>query len=241
MSNQLPRVAISLLLVSGFLSGCASTSSDDGAQNQGIWPVCSLIGGLIGGGLGAIESSAWAAGGAATGAIVGGLICFAQDGDADGDGVFDRRDSCPDTPAGSPVDSRGCPVRTYPQAPAETPPAAEDEVIVLSDLGNVLFAFASAELTDAAKDQLASVANRLSGATLIGVKVIGHTDSVGSEQYNQGLSERRARSVADFLVSQGVPADKLTTEGMGERQPVADNATEAGRAQNRRVEIHVDR
>lgn len=241
MSNQLPRVAISLLLVSSFLSGCASTSSDGSAAlNQGNWPICSLIGGLVGGGLGAIESSAWAAGGAAAGAVAGGLICFAQDGDADGDGVFDRRDDCPNTPPGATVDSRGCPERTYPQAPTAAPPP-QDEVIVLSDMGNVLFAFDSAELTASAKEQLVAVANRLTGANLVSVKVIGHTDSVGSDQYNQGLSERRARSVADFLASQGVPADKLVAEGMGESRPVADNQTDAGRAQNRRVEIHVDR
>ncbi|MDT4885035.1 Outer membrane protein A [compost metagenome] len=71
--------------------------------------------------------------------------------------------------------------------------------------------------------------------------MIGHTDNVGSDHYNQGLSERRAQSVADFLASQGVPADKLTSQGLGESQPVADNDSDEGRAQNRRVEIQVDR
>ncbi|MNQ40449.1 Outer membrane porin F precursor [compost metagenome] len=242
MSTHLPRVAISFLLVSSFLSGCASTSSDGGAVvNQGNWPICSLIGGLVGGGLGAIESSAWAAGGAAAGAIAGGLICYAQDGDADGDGVFDRRDTCPDTPPNTQVNVNGCPERTYPQAPAAEAPLPQDEVIVLSDMGNVLFAFDSAELTSSAKDQLAGIANRLVSANLVGAKVIGHTDNVGSDHYNQGLSERRAQSVADFLASQGVPADKLSTQGMGESQPVADNDSDEGRAQNRRVEIQVDR
>ena len=142
MGNQFPRVAVSLLLVSSFLSGCASTSSNGSAPlNQGNWPICSLIGGLAGGGLGSIESSAWAAGGAAAGAIVGGLICYVQDGDADGDGVFDRRDDCPNTPSGATVDSRGCPQRTYPQATTEAPPPPEDETIVLSDMGNVLLFF----------------------------------------------------------------------------------------------------
>ncbi|MCY1545166.1 Outer membrane protein A [compost metagenome] len=112
---------------------------------------------------------------------------------------------------------------------------------MLSDLGDVLFAFDSAELTSSAKDQLADVANRLISASLVGAKVIGHTDNVGSDLYNQGLSERRAQSVAGFLASQGVPADKLTTQGMGESQPVADNASDEGRAKNRRVEIQVDR
>ncbi len=209
--------------------------------NQGNWPICSLIGGLTGGGLGAIESSAWAAGGAAIGALTGGLVCYAQDGDADADGVFDRRDSCPDTPPNTPVNPNGCPLPQYPVVAQEPVPAARDEVIVLSDLGNVLFAFDSAELTAQAKGLLADVSNRLTSANLIGVKVAGHTDSVGSTAYNQGLSERRAQSVVDFLVSQGVPANKLTTVGYGESQAVADNATDAGRAQNRRVELHVDR
>ena len=111
-----------------------------------------------------------------------------------------------------------------------------DEIIVLSDLGNVLFAFDSAQLTSEAQALLADVSTRLTGASLISVRVVGHTDSVGSEAYNQELSERRARSVADFLVAQGVPAEKLSNEGRGESQPVADNASDAGRAQNRRVE-----
>ena len=117
----------------------------------------------------------------------------------------------------------------------------ESEVIVLSDLGDVLFAFDSAELTAAARDVLSQIGSRLMGADLVSVKVVGHTDSIGSDAYNQGLSERRAKSVADFLVSQGIPAGKVTTEGFGESQSVADNASDAGRAQNRRVELHVVR
>ncbi|WP_374980158.1 OmpA family protein [Pseudomonas solani] len=236
-----------LLLVGSVLSGCASTSSTgDAPLNQGNWPLCSAIGGLAGGGLGAIESSAWAGGGAVAGAIIGGLICYAQDGDEDGDGVFDRRDTCPNTPAGTQVNHNGCPQKTYPavvkaEEPIPPAPAPQSEVIVLSDQGKVLFAFDSAELTSDAKTQLNDVATRLTGAAMVSVKVVGHTDSVGSDTYNQGLSERRARSAADYLISQGVPADKVTTEGQGESQPVADNGTDSGRAQNRRVEIHVAR
>ncbi len=69
------------------------------------------------------------------------------------------------------------------------------------------------------------------------VEVAGHTDSTGSEQYNQSLSERRAGSVASYLRSQGVISDRLITVGMGELRPVADNGTAAGRQANRRVEI----
>lgn len=246
MRVPFPRALVPFLLVSSVLSGCASTSSTgDAALNQGNWPLCSAIGGLAGGGLGAIESSAWAAGGAVAGAVIGGLICYAQDGDDDGDGVHDRRDRCPNTPSGLQVHHDGCPPKVYPDrevAPAPAPmPVEEDEVIVLSDLGNVLFAFDSATLTGEAQAQLAQISNRLTDARVVSVKVAGHTDSVGSDAYNQGLSERRAQSVVDFLIAQGVVANKLSSQGYGEQQPVADNASDAGRAQNRRVELHVDR
>lgn len=246
MRTNLSRF-LPLLLVSSVLSGCASTSSTGNAPlNQGNWPLCSAIGALAGGGLGAIESSAWAGGGAVAGALLGTIICYAQDGDADGDGVFDRRDKCPDTPANTPVHHDGCPLPQYPAAapvvaPEPIPPAVQSEVIVLSDLGNVLFAFDSAELTSEAHGVLTEVAGRLTGASLISVRVVGHTDSVGADAYNQGLSERRAHSVADYLIAQGVPAGKVSTEGRGESQPVADNDSDAGRAQNRRVELHVSR
>jgi OOP family OmpA-OmpF porin len=71
------------------------------------------------------------------------------------------------------------------------------------------------------------------------IVVIGHTDSQGTEQYNQALSERRANAVKDYLVSKGVPASEIETKGMGETQPVADNKTKEGRAKNRRVEIDI--
>jgi outer membrane protein OmpA-like peptidoglycan-associated protein len=71
------------------------------------------------------------------------------------------------------------------------------------------------------------------------VRIIGHTDSVGSDAFNQKLSEQRAASVVSFLLSQGVAADKLSSEGRGESEPVDSNDTDAGRAKNRRVEIHL--
>lgn len=243
MRIQLSRV-LPFLLVSSVLTGCATTSSTgDAPLNQGNWPLCSAIGALAGGGLGAIESSTWAAGGAVAGAVLGTIVCYAQDGDEDGDGVFDRRDRCPGTPSGTAVGHNGCPLPQYPASVAAEPAMEplQDEVIVLSDLGNVLFAFDSAELTSEAQRLLADVGTRLTGANLVSVRVVGHTDSVGSDSYNQALSERRARSVADFLVTRGVPAGKLSTEGRGESQPVADNASDVGRAENRRVELHVSR
>lgn len=247
MRNSLSRAALPFLLVSSVLSGCTSTASKgDAVLNQENWPFCTLIGAAAGGGLGAIESSSAAGIGAGLGAVVGSLICYTLDGDQDADGVHDRRDTCPDTATGSTVFPNGCPVKAVAppvitEAEAPAPEPAQDEVIVLSDLGGVLFATGSAELSAESKDLLADIANRLISQNLVSVKVVGFTDSVGSEASNQALSERRARSVADFLESQGVPGDKLAQQGMGESNPVGDNATAEGRAANRRVEISVDR
>ncbi len=209
--------------------------------NQRTWPICSLLGGLVGGGLGAIESAGWAGGGAALGIVTGGLICYAQDGDEDSDGVFDRRDRCPDTPENTEVDHRGCPLPQYPVAVKPVEPAPQSEVITLSDAGNVLFDFDKSDLTPAAKAQLDTLMDKLRNADVVSIKVIGHTDSKGSDAYNQALSERRASSVAAYLLSQGLAPNKLTSEGRGESEPVADNASDEGRADNRRVELHINR
>ncbi|MBV4464166.1 OOP family OmpA-OmpF porin [Pseudomonas sp. F-14 TE3623] len=236
--SVLTRTVFPVLLLGSLLTGCATHSDGTAPLNQRTWPICSVIGGLVGGGLGAIESSAWAAGGAALGILTGGLICYAQDGDEDDDGVFDRRDRCPDTPADTPVEHHGCPLPQYPASvkPVEPPVS---EVITLN--GNVLFAYNQSNLMPEARSELDSLMAKLQNADVVSVKVIGHTDSQGSDAYNQKLSERRASSVAAYLLSQGLAPNKLTSEGRGESQPVADNDTEEGRAQNRRVELHINR
>ncbi|KIU49434.1 membrane protein [Pseudomonas putida] len=236
--NVITKAALPVLVVASLLSGCATHSDGSAPLNQRTWPLCSLLGGAVGGGLGAIESSAWAGGGAVLGAIAGGLICFAQDGDEDGDGVFDRRDRCPDTPPNTPVSHNGCPLPQYP--PSEKAPAPEPEVITLNDQGSVMFAYDSAELTPAAQQQLRTLTGKLNDPSVASIKVIGHTDSRGSDAYNQALSERRASSVAEYLISQGLAPQKITSQGRGEREPIADNETDAGRAQNRRVELHLN-
>jgi OOP family OmpA-OmpF porin len=236
--SVLTRTVLPVLLLGSLLTGCATHSDGTAPLNQRTWPICSLIGGLVGGGLGAIESAGWAGGGAALGILTGGLICYAQDGDEDDDGVFDRRDRCPDTPANTPVEHHGCPL---PQYPASVKPVevVEPEVITLP--GDVLFAFNKSDLSPAAQSQLDSLMFKLQLADVVSIKVIGHTDSVGSDEYNQALSERRASSVAAYLLSQGIAPSKLTSEGKGESQPVADNETDEGRAKNRRVELHINR
>ncbi|PWK29961.1 OmpA family protein [Pseudomonas sp. OV226] len=237
--SVLTRTVLPVLLLGSLLTGCATHSDGTAPLNQRTWPICSLIGGLVGGGLGAIESGSWAAGGAALGILTGGLICYAQDGDEDGDGVFDRRDRCPDTPANTPVEHHGCPLPQTPvSAPAEP---AQSEVVTLSDSGNVLFAFNQSDLTPAAKSELDALMPKLQSADVVSIKVVGHTDGVGSDVYNQYLSERRATSVAAYLMDQGLDPNKITSEGKGKSEPVADNDTDEGRAKNRRVELHINR
>lgn len=240
------RAALPVLLISSVLAGCASSGDGMAPLNSRTWPICSALGGLVGGGLGAIRSGAAAGAGGILGAVAGGLICFAQDGDQDGDGVFDRRDLCPDTPPNTPVGHNGCPLPQIPpvavKAPAPPVAPQQDEVITLRDSsGKVLFGFDKANLTPEAQSQLQALLPKLKGDDITAVKVVGHTDSVGTDEYNQKLSERRAASVVTYLEQQQVGAAKLSSEGKGESEPVADNTTEEGRAQNRRVELHLSR
>jgi len=109
--------------------------------------------------------------------------------------------------------------------------------ITLNMPGNVTFATDSSDLSPAFFDVLNSVAKVMNEFNQTVVEVAGHTDSTGSEQYNQALSERRANSVATYLRSQGVMSQRLITVGMGELRPIADNSTAGGRQANRRVEI----
>ncbi|WP_375737932.1 OmpA family protein [Pseudomonas boanensis] len=229
---SITRTAVPLILVTSLLTGCAGLQKTD-------WPKCAAVGGVTGAGLGAIESSTWAGWGALIGAGTAAAYCWVHgDGDEDGDGVPDSRDKCPGTPRGVQVDADGCPPKEEPVV--EAPPPVEYETIVVRDL---LFEFDSAKLTAADEAKLDSVASRLKNeAPTAKLTVTGHTDSVGSDAYNQKLSERRAQSVTDYLIRSGVPAGNFVgVTGAGESQPVADNATKDGRSQNRRVEIQIDR
>ncbi len=107
--------------------------------------------------------------------------------------------------------------------------------------GSVLFDFDSAAIRPDAERTLTDVAQVLAGYPGGPARIEGHTDSIASTDYNQRLSERRAESVRDWLVAHEVGADRLTTSGLGEARPVADNATAAGRQLNRRVEIVIEK
>lgn len=115
----------------------------------------------------------------------------------------------------------------------------KDDTLKLTVDSEVSFDFNRAEIKPAFRGSLDKLGEVILKYNRTVVHVVGHTDSVGSDAYNQDLSERRARSVGDYLTGRGVPYDRLRTEGRGEREPRATNATEAGRQLNRRVEIFV--
>lgn len=144
--------------------------------------------------------------------------------DSDGDGVMDNVDACANTARGTTVDARGC-ARIFEEGRA---------TLVLE---GVTFTSGSAVLTEGAKVVLDKMAAALNGAPDVNVEIQGHTDNTGSAAVNTRLSGLRAESVRAYLVSKGVAAARLTAKGYGPTVPVADNATPAGRAQNRRVEL----
>ena len=102
-----------------------------------------------------------------------------------------------------------------------------------------LFDFDKTALKSEGKQRLDLLASRLMDGVVQVVVALGHTDSMGTQAYNQQLSEKRARAVADYLSNKGIPNEKIFTEGRGGSQPIASNSSEAGRAMNRRVEIEV--
>jgi OOP family OmpA-OmpF porin len=146
--------------------------------------------------------------------------------DSDGDGVLDGKDRCPGTRAGTEVQSDGCPVQAEPLAVLELKGVSfESNSDLLRDESIVVL------------DEAVATLNSKYPNTR--VEVAGHTDSMGDDAYNLDLSRRRAEAVRQYLTQAGVDKKRLSAEGYGEAQPVADNGTAAGRHQNRRVELRV--
>ncbi|ATR84109.1 MULTISPECIES: OmpA family protein [Pseudomonas] len=145
--------------------------------------------------------------------------------DSDNDGVCDNVDKCPDTPANVTVDADGC-------------PAVAEVVRVELD---VKFDFDKSVVKPNSYGDIKNLADFMKQYPQTTTTVEGHTDSVGPDAYNQKLSERRAGAVKQVLTQQyGVESSRVQSVGYGETRPVADNATEAGRAVNRRVEAQVE-
>lgn len=109
----------------------------------------------------------------------------------------------------------------------------------VSFAADAFFDFDKAVLKPEGKAKLDDLTSKLGNINLEVIIAVGHTDSVGTDAYNQKLSIRRAEAVKSYIISKGVEANRVYTEGKGEKQPVADNKSAAGRAKNRRVEIEV--
>ena len=141
--------------------------------------------------------------------------------DSDGDGVVDSKDACPGTSAGTKVDAKGC-----------VPQKAVMESFTL----NITFPTNSDVITAQYQPEVKKVADFMNKHADVTVVIEGHTDSQGAEAYNQKLSQRRADSVRNSLVSKyGIAADRIKAVGYGEAKPIASNDTADGRAKNRRV------
>jgi len=123
-----------------------------------------------------------------------------------------------------------------PKPAAEKPKPVAEKITFAAD---VLFDFDKSVIKPEGRSKLDDLAGKAKGVNLEVVIAIGHADSIGSDEYNQRLSVRRAESVKAYLVSKGIEANRVYTEGKGEKQPVASNKTKEGRAKNRRTEIEV--
>lgn len=139
--------------------------------------------------------------------------------DSDGDGVVDSLDKCPDTPHGYKVDPTGCPIHVTMHLNF----AFDSSVIPVSDYPEV--------------EKLAKVMKENPPSKAI---IVGHTDWIGTDEYNQKLSERRSLSLSKKLRENGIAADRIQVSGKGEKEPIASNNTREGRAKNRRIEVSLE-
>ncbi len=134
------------------------------------------------------------------------------------------------------------PTAAAPAAPAAAAPTAPAPVVDAQKVtyaADAFFDFDKSVLKAEGKAKLDDLVSKVKGINLEVIIAVGHTDSVGSDAYNQKLSVRRSEAVKAYLVSKGIEKNRVYTEGKGEKQPVADNKTAEGRAKNRRVEIEV--
>ena len=139
-------------------------------------------------------------------------------------------------PAAAPAAPAAAPAAAAPAAMPAPAPAVATKVTYAAD---AFFDFDKSVLKPEGKAKLDDLASKVKDINLEVIIAVGHTDSVGSDAYNQKLSVRRSEAVKAYLVSKGIEKNRVYTEGKGEKQPVADNKTKEGRAKNRRVEIEV--
>jgi outer membrane protein OmpA-like peptidoglycan-associated protein len=207
------RKAVILILIPLFVLACASSTDDPNRRTKRG----AVIGAVAGAAAGAIigkqsgNNRTGAAAGAAAGAAVGAAI-------------------------GRRMDKQEQELKQIEGVEVTRPSEGEIQVRLTSD---ILFDTNSADLRSASRTTLRDLATNFASYPDNLISVEGHTDSVGTNAYNQGLSERRASSVADYLIDNGVAASKITVYGFGEERPKSTNDSAEGRQLNRRVEIHI--
>ncbi len=204
-------LGISSVLIAATLAGCAA--NDPYQRTKTGAGIGAAAGAVLGNQMGERKSTV---GGAAIGAVIGGAI-------------------------GAYMDKQQ---REMEQRLAEEQRSKEieiqrikDDTLKLNLNSEVSFDVGSANIKPAFSDSLNKLANVIKQYDQTTVSIVGHTDSTGSDSFNQQLSERRAQAVGNYFVQQGIAPSRITTSGRGESEPRADNSTEAGRQLNRRVEI----
>ena len=217
MNNRSKKLILTMAVATVFVSGCSTLDAYTREEKTSSATKGALIGAAAGAVVGlisgndAVERRQHALIGAGIGALAGGSIGYYQDKQ--------------EAKLRAELEGTGVSV------------VRNGDNITLNMPGNVTFATNSSDLSPAFFNVLNSVGKVLAEFEQTVVEVAGHTDSTGSDAYNQSLSERRANAVSAYLTSQGVIGQRLITLGMGEARPVADNSSESGRQANRRVEI----
>ncbi len=211
------RLFVSCITASALLATSACVTDPNTGQKKVSRTAIGGVGGAVVGGLlgGLIGGKTGRIIGAGVGGVAGGVVGYKMD---------QQIKTLKEQTAGSGVD---------------VTPTDGGKAILVNLPDGVTFDVGSATLKPSFRATLDQVAQSLKDYPDSLIDVYGHTDSTGSDAFNQTLSENRARTVANYLISQGVPAARLRSQGFGETMPVADNATEAGRAKNRRVEIKI--
>jgi outer membrane protein OmpA-like peptidoglycan-associated protein len=214
------RLMYLLLITTLALAGCATAPQDGTQTDRSRTATGAVIGGIIGGILAnntGNRSTGRTAAGVIGGAVVGGAIGNAMDRKEEKIRQISAESNAKDIE----VDR------------------LREDLLRVSVSSEASFDFDRSEIKPEFKPTLDKVAGVLRDDPNVRITIIGFTDNIGSEDYNQRLSERRAQATADYLISQGVGASQILTRGLGESEPRASNDTEAGRAQNRRVEIYL--
>lgn len=208
-------------IAAAFLSTALALTSCESVQNANNQQKGTVIGAAAGAVLGGVLGNNVGKGknapaGAVLGGVVGGVV-----GNVIGSKMDKQAKEIKDTLPGAEVERVG-----------------EGIKVTMSE-NMVNFGFDSSELTSAAKTNLDKLAEVLKNNPDTNINIYGHTDSRGTDAYNQSLSERRAASVKNYLASKGVGSARMITMGVGEKEPIATNETDAGRAENRRVEFAI--